>query len=313
MPTYARPLRSMLFVPGNRAEWIGKAAASGADAIIIDLSDAVPQSDIDLARRNVTDFLAARSPLTRDVAILVRTNEVRSPLFEGDLSAAIRPKLYGIMLPLVDSPDDVATAVGYIDKFEQAAGVAVGKTVVVPSLETAASLRLAYQIAIASDRVEHVGAGSSDQGDIARSIGYRWSEEGMESLAFRSMALLEARAAGIAYPVSGMWTTVEDLIGLRRYAEQTRNLGYAGMMAIHPSHISTINEVFSPTAADIAHWQLVLTAMRSAQSAGVGATRLNGRLIDEAHARTALQGLEYAHRLGLTDWQPTGPTVDQNR
>jgi citrate lyase subunit beta / citryl-CoA lyase len=301
MASNARPLRSLLFVPGNRAEWIGKAIASGADAVIIDLSDAVPQADVEIARRNVADFLADRPVRDDETAILVRTNEVRSPLFEKDLVAVIRPGLYGIMLPLIDSPDDVVMATGYIEKCESAAGVPIGKTVVVPLLETAASVRLAYQIAIASDRVEHVGAGSSEQGDVARSVGYRWSADGTESLAFRSMALLEVRAAGIAYPVSGMWTVIDDLRGLHTYAEQTRNLGYTGMMAIHPSHIPAINEVFSPTTEDIAQWQQVLKAMRQAQRSGIGATRLNGKLIDEAHARTALQGLEYARRLGLTD------------
>jgi citrate lyase subunit beta / citryl-CoA lyase len=301
MASHTRPLRSLLFVPGNRAEWIDKAVASGADAVIIDLSDAVPQADVEVARCNVADFLVGRPVRDGETAVLVRTNEVRSPLFERDLTAVIRPGLYGIMLPLIDAPEDVVMAAEYIEKCESAVGVPIGKTVIVPSLETAASVRLAYQIAIASDRVEHVGAGSSEQGDIARSIGYRWSADGVESLAFRSMALLDVRAAGIAYPISGMWTIIDDLQGLRAYAEQTRNLGYTGMMAIHPSHISTINDVFSPTIGDIAQWQQVLKAMRSAQRSGVGATRLNGKLIDEAHARTALQGLEYARRLGLTD------------
>ena len=111
--------------------------------------------------------------------------------------------------------------------------------------------------------------------------------------------LLDVRAAEIYNPISGLWGVVDDLEGLRAFAEQSRDLGYQGLMAIHPSHLPVINEVFTPSSSEIREWQQVIEAMEEAEREGRGAIRLSGRLIDFAHVATARRNLEFARDLGL--------------
>jgi citrate lyase subunit beta/citryl-CoA lyase len=166
-------------------------------------------------------------------------------------------------------------------------------------METPMALLTAYEIATSTDRIAYMGAGISKRGDIARTMGYRWSDEGTETLYFRSKVLLDVRAAGVENPLSGMWGDVADLDGLRRLADQTRGLGYEGMMVIHPSHVEIVNEVFSPSSDEIAEWQETLRVMDAATEAGSGVTTINGQVVDEAHVLTARQELERAARWGL--------------
>jgi citrate lyase subunit beta/citryl-CoA lyase len=100
-------------------------------------------------------------------------------------------------------------------------------------------------------------------------------------------------------PLSGIWGVIDDLYGLRAFAEHSRDLGYEGLMCIHPSHVPVIHAVFTPTEAEIAHWRAVIDAMARAEAAGIAAIRLEGRLVDVAHVHTARRNLERAARLGV--------------
>jgi citrate lyase subunit beta/citryl-CoA lyase len=292
----APPLRSLLFVPGHRSGWIASAQRSGTDAILVDLQDAVPPGEIDRARevvRAAVEELSGAPP-----AILARVSAVDSPALDADLDAVVRPGLAGIVLPMVETPADVQALGGRLDRLEASRGIAAGSTVIMPLVETALAARFAFEIARSSERVAYMGAGTAPEGDIARAIGFRWTPEGSETLLLRSWVLLNARAAGVPFPVSGLWPLVDDLVGLRAFAEQTRGLGYAGMTAIHPSHVPVINEVFTPTGDEIRRWRDVIGALDTAATGG-GALRFGDTMIDAAHARTARLGLELARRLGV--------------
>jgi len=179
----------------------------------------------------------------------------------------------------------------------RARGMADGSVIIMPLVETARAARFSYEIAVASRRVEYMGAGTSRQGDIARALGYRWTPEGTETLTMRSWVLLNVRAAGVRYPLTGLWADVDDLDGCRRWVEDARDLGYTGTMAIHPSHIPIINEVFTPSPEQIAYWERVVEVMAARQAEGVGALRLEGKMIDEADAKTAKDNLARVRRL----------------
>jgi citrate lyase subunit beta/citryl-CoA lyase len=291
------PLRSLLFVPGHREAWFAKAFSSGADAVIFDLSDAVPAANVPHARKAVG---AAIEEHGGSQSFFVRVSPSQSAEIVDDLDAVVLPGLTGVMLPLVTSPGDVKSVAQRLDALESRRTLDVGTTIIFPLVETALAVRFAFEIATASGRVAYMGGATSRNGDIARAIGYRWTPEGTETLTLRSWVLLNMRAAAVPYPVSAMWSIVDDLDGLRSFALQTRALGYDGMMAIHPSHIPVINEVFTPTEEEVAHWRAVLEAMRSAQASGVGAKRHLGEMIDEADAKTATMMLEFAARLGIT-------------
>ncbi|MEU4232398.1 CoA ester lyase [Nonomuraea sp. NPDC026600] len=278
------PLRSLLFVPGTRTEWLAKAEAAGADAVILDLEDAVPPAGKATARARVADAIAHA---TGDMALFVRINPLDGWTAAEDLRAITHPRLAGVVLPKVGDQADVLLADRLLTWCERERGLPEGHIALVPLLESAAALRGAYDIARAAARVAYLGAVTGRGGDVERAIGYRWSRQGTETLALRSRVLLDVRAAGVPCPIAGLWTNLADLEGLRAFAEQNRSLGYEGMMAIHPSHIPVINEVFSPTPEELARYARMIAAVEEAQAHGAGAITFEGDMVDEAMAARA--------------------------
>lgn len=294
----ARPIRSLLFVPGNREEWMHKGLASGADALALDLESAIPRGEAEAARGACRRVLEAHDPSAAP-ALLVRVSPVDTPAQAADLDAVVRPGLHGILLPQVASAEDVRATDRALARCEARAGMPVGAIRLMPLVESANAVRTAFAIASASPRIAYMGGATSRGGDLARSLGYRWSAAGEETLFLRSKVLVDVRAAGVPNPISGLWGRVDDREGLRRFAEQSRALGYEGLMAIHPGQLPVIHEVFSPSAEEIAEWRRILEALEAAHAEGRGTLRLDGRLVDEAHAVTARLQLERARRLGL--------------
>lgn len=279
------PLRSLLFVPGNRTDWLTKADAAGADAAILDLEDAVPDDAKVAARAGVAE--AVSRSFSSGMRLLVRVNPLNATAgwaSADELRAVARPGLYGIALPKVSSADDIRLADRLLSWCEHEHGLPEGHFALVPLLETARALREAYDIGRAATRVSHLGALTAPGGDVERAVGYRWSPDGTETRDLRARVLLDARAAGSPHPVSGLWADIADLGGLRRFAEQNRALGYEGMMVIHPSHVGIVNEVFSPDADELARHERLIAAVEKAQAEGLGAIRFEGRMIDEAMA-----------------------------
>ncbi|MFJ3952411.1 HpcH/HpaI aldolase/citrate lyase family protein [Streptomyces libani] len=287
------PLRSLLFVPGTRTDWLPKAQAAGADAVILDLEDAVPEQGRASARAQVGEAIAqAAADAAGHPALFVRTNPLDGWSAAEELRTVVRPGLTGIVLPKVRHAQDVRFADRLLGWCEREQGLPRGQVALVPLLETARGLREAYDCAAAASRVAYLGALTGAGGDVERAVGYRWSPEGTETLALRSRVLLDVRAAGALHPVAGLWTRIADLAGLRSFAEQNRSLGYEGMMAIHPSHISVINEVFSPGSDELARCARLIAAVEEAQANGAGAVSFEGEMVDEAMATTARQMLE---------------------
>ncbi|WP_326626853.1 CoA ester lyase [Nonomuraea fuscirosea] len=285
------PLRSLLFVPGNRTDWLLKAAAAGADAAILDLEDAVPPAGKSAARAQVAEAVAT---WTGDMALFVRINPLDGWAAAEDLRAVTHSRLHGVVLPKVGEPADVLLADRMLTWCEREHGLTEGRIALVPLLESALALRAAYDIATASPRAAYLGAVTGKGGDVERAIGYRWTPSGTETLALRSRVLLDVRAAGAPCPVAGLWTTIGDLDGLRAFAEQNRSLGYEGMMAIHPSHIPVINEAFSPGPEDLARYARLIATVEEAQARGAGAITFEGEMVDEAMAARARAALHRA-------------------
>ncbi|MFC4494129.1 HpcH/HpaI aldolase/citrate lyase family protein [Streptomyces ovatisporus] len=302
------PLRSLLFVPGNRTEWLPKAEASGADAAILDLEDAVAEADKPAACAEVGEAVASRaesSESTGRMALFVRINPLGSWTAAEELRAVAGPGLAGVLLPKVSDEEDVRFADRLLSWCEREEDLPLGSIALVPLLESALSLRSAYEIGAAASRVAYLGALTGAGGDVERAVGYRWSPEGSETLALRSRVLLDVRASGAPHPVTGLWTHIDDLDGLRHFAEQNRSLGYTGMMAIHPSHVPVINEVFSPGADELDRCRRLVATVREAQLRGAGAVTFEGRMVDEAMATTAQQTLDLEQRRRRTARGPS--------
>ncbi|HEX2173382.1 MAG TPA: CoA ester lyase [Dehalococcoidia bacterium] len=293
-----RPLRSKLFVPGNKDDWMRKAPKYGADALIFDLEDAVPEHDRPRARqlvRAVLEDLGAQGQ-----TLFIRVNALDTGQTFDDLEAVVCSGLHGILLPKVSSPRDVIVVDGALNWFERRAGVPEGSTIIQPLLESAAGLRQAYEIAVASPRIAYLGAGSAKGGDMARAVGYEWTPEGLETLFYRSKVLLDARAANIQYPMTGLWVDVRDTEGLRQFAQRSRQLGYVGMHAIYPGHVPVINDVFSPTPDEVAYWEELIGVLEEAERNGTTAVTFRDEMVDTAMVKTGRDRLALARRLGTS-------------
>jgi citrate lyase subunit beta / citryl-CoA lyase len=294
-----RPVRSLLFIPGNRASWMPKAVASGADAVVFDLEGSLPYDEKDTGRHTVREVVDGSDPAGPAVFVRINDSHANRELQAADLDVVVGPGLAGVLLPQVCGVEEVVRLDEALSELEAARGMAAGSVALMPLMETPQALYAAYQIATSVPRIAYMGAGISRRGDIARTMGYRWTPEGLETLYFRSKVLLEVRAAGVPNPLSGMWGDVADLEGLRRLADQTRDIGYEGMMVIHPTHVPIVNEVFSPSADEVQRWREIVAGMAEGLREGRGAIRLHGEVVDEAHVKTAEQGLARAARFGL--------------
>lgn len=293
----AKPIRTELFVPGNKEDWMRKAPRYGADALILDLEDSVPPPQKPAARQSVARMTQELGEAGQ--TIVVRVNRLETGLTGGDLEAVVGPHLYCVLLPKVEGPADVAEVDTLLRHFERQKGLEVGRIFIDPALETASGIRQSWEIANASPRVAHMGASGGKGGDTARSIGFQWTPEGMETLFLRSKVLVDVRAAGIPYPMSGGWMDIHDLDGLRQSAQQAKQLGYTGMHLIHPSHVPVVNEVFTPSAEEVAHYKGLIEAMETRRSEGGAAVTFGGDMVDIAHEETARAMLEIAREMGV--------------
>jgi citrate lyase subunit beta/citryl-CoA lyase len=297
VPFQARPIRTELFVPGNKEDWMRKAPRYGADALILDLEDSVPLEHKLAARILVAKMLQELGEAGQ--TLVVRVNRLETGLTAEDLEAITGPHLYCVLLPKVEGPADVVEVDTLLRHFERQKGLELGRIFIDPSLETASGIRQSWEIAISSPRVAHMGASGGKGGDTARSIGFQWTPEGLETLFLRSKVLVDVRAAGIPYPMSGGWMDIHDLEGLGRAAQQAKQLGYTGMHLIHPSHVPVVNEVFTPTPEEVAHYKGLIEAMEATRAQGGAAVTFDGDMVDIAHEETARAMLQIAHEMGV--------------
>ncbi|MFA5569071.1 MAG: CoA ester lyase [Trueperaceae bacterium] len=289
----AAAARSYLFVPGDNEALIGKALRSEADAVVMDLEDAVAPQRKGVARETVARSLSAQpGALLRRV---VRIGAVRGGPGLEDLGAIVRPGLDAVRLPKVDDPGDVRLVASVLDELEREALLKPGSVRLQCTIESAVGVLRAEAIARAHPRVEALVFGHAD---FAADIGARPSPSGNETLAARSWLVLCSRAAGISAPIDGAFTALDDPEGLKRSVEQARNLGFQAKSAIHPKQLPTIHAGFSPTEDEIALAREHLAVFESAVERGAGAAKTaSGQMVDEAvakHARAVLA------RAGLT-------------
>jgi citrate lyase subunit beta/citryl-CoA lyase len=284
-------LRSMLFTPGNSQRMIQKALTLGADAVILDLEDAVPVSEKEAARRLVGQSVAQLTAAGQQV--FVRVNALSTGLTAEDLNWVVQPQLAGIVLPKADSGADVATVAEWIDGLEGKQGMQRESVALVPLLETAQGVLNAREVCEAVPRIIAVAFGALD---FARDMGIRLSTEGTEVLYARSRIALVASAAQVL-AIDTPWIDIADREGLVREAKHARQLGFRGKLVIHPSQIARVNEVFSPSEDEVAYARKVVEAFRTAEAEGLGAISLDGKMIDTANARQAADLIAWAEAI----------------
>jgi citrate lyase subunit beta / citryl-CoA lyase len=288
-----RPVRSLLFVPGHRGTWVEKAIAKGVDGVILDLEDSVPNDLKTEARAEVARSITRLRENGADIAVYVRINPLDTGLTGDDIEAVAIPGLDGFALPKLYGADDVVRYEALVTHFEAKNGVEPGTIEFICDLETAESYAACEEIAKAP-RVATLFAGTARDADVSRSIGFTFTPGGEETLYLRSRAVLACRAAGLDFPLVGVWQDLADPEGARNFSVKNRELGFRGQVLIHPSHIDVANEVFSPSQFEVDFYAGMIEAFEKAEAGGAAAVVYEGMHVDYAHIKTAREVLAYA-------------------
>ena len=284
--------RSTLFVPANIPTFVEKAHTRGADAICLDLEDSVlPEK-----KAEARDALARAIPsVGRDGAdVLVRINR-QWELAYADLDAAVVPGVTCIVVPKVESPEDIYAIDRLIEEREVRQDMPRRSVQIAVKLETARGLLQDVAIAQASPRVCSLSAGTED---FATDLGVELTEEGWELFYSRARVVVVARAYGLE-PLNllGRTSDYRDLHAFRESALRARRLGFSGASCIHPSQVPVLNEVFSPTSAEIEGAHRLLEEAARAEAAARGAFESGGRMADAPTVERAKRLLARAARI----------------
>ena len=274
------PVRSYLYVPGSDPRRIEKALASEADAVILDLEDAVAPNRKEEARNTVAEVLRSE----HEKPVFVRINAPGSVLAEEDVEAVAGLRLAGLRLPKTESPEAVRRVAQQLENLGCEAGLQC-------LVESALGLELAFEIARAHEKVVGMSIGEAD---LAADLGVR-GDAGL--LYARSRLVAATRAAGLPGPVQSVYTNVRDAEGLRRSTMEGKDMGFVGRSAIHPTQIEVINEIFTPTEEEVAEAKDLLARLEESSGTGTGAFALeDGRFVDEAVVGSARLTLALARR-----------------
>lgn len=271
-------LRSLLFVPGDRPDRMSKAMVSGADAVILDLEDAVAPSAKPAARHMVAEFLGQGG---HGVPVFVRINPLDSGLAQADLDAVAGRGAAGFVLPKSLSGESV----GLLSAMLDAAGDHSAAILPVAS-ETPQAVFGLGSYAGSSDRLCGLTWGAED---LPAAIGASSAREPDGSYTpvyevVRTLALMGAHAAGVV-AIETVYPAFKDLEGLAGYTARARRDGFTGMLAIHPAQIPVINAAFTPTPAEVDHARAVVALF--AANPGAGALALDGKMLDAPHLAAA--------------------------
>lgn len=286
-------IRSMLFLPGNTPNMLINGDVLGADAVILDLEDAVSPDEKDAARILVRNAL---SRMGFGCQTVVRVNSLDSGLLDGDLEEIVPQRPTALMLPKTSSREDILKTDRRLTALEARLGLPTGSARLIPLLETAAGIENAYAIALASPRILGLFLGAED---LSADLRCKRTKEGREIDYARHRIVMAARAAGVE-AFDTPFTDVNDDEGLLADAQYAKSLGFTGKASISPRHVEGINRVFSPTPAEIAYAREVLAVIEEAKRQGKGAISLHGKMVDAPIVNRARQTLDAARALGLS-------------
>jgi len=247
--------RSYLFVPGNRPDRYGKAIAAGADAVIVDLEDAVPAQDKSAARAALAAWLSPEHPVS------IRVNGAESRWFREDLALCNAPGVAGVLLPKAERAEDVGAIAEHC----------AATTPILALIETARGFWNAQALA----QAPHVRRFIFGSIDFQVDLGIQGEEE--ELLYFRSQLVLVSRIAGLEPPVDGVTTAIDDAERIRRETLRAKRLGFGAKLCIHPRQVNAVNECFEPSAEEETWARRIIEAAEAVHGAAVS---VDGKMVD---------------------------------
>ena len=287
------PLKSMLFVPGDSEKKMTKAQGNAANALILDLEDAVSVDRIDIARGMVTEFLSSHPDRSRQ-QLWVRINPLTTPLALPDLVAVVRGGPNGIMLPKIESAADIAALDRYLTALEARDAIPAGSIRIIPvATETPQAIFAIGSYRGISPRLAGLTWGAED---LSAALGASTNRLDSGELEFtyqiaRSLCLIGANAAGVQ-AIDTLTPDFRDGERLVREVRLSRRAGFTGKIAIHPDQVDAINTGYSPDEAELGHARAVVAAFE--QAGGAGAVQLEGRMLDKPHLVQALRVISMA-------------------
>jgi len=281
-----KTIRSFLFIPGDSEKKLAKISSIPADAVIIDLEDAVLPARKTIARQMCTDFLKSQ---TVSPEVWVRINPLDTEMWVSDLEAVVEHAPAGIVLPKPNGPADVETLGNKLDLLESRHKLPLGCIKILPvATETAVAVTTLNTYARSHmPRLYGLTWGAEDLAADISALKNR-DENGNFSFPFdlvRAQALFAAKAAGVQ-AVDSLFADFKDFKGLKTYAQNSFEIGFSGMLAIHPAQVEIINRAFLPNEKQVSHARKILKAFADAD--GAGAVSVDGKMLDIPHKKQAL-------------------------
>jgi len=289
-------MRTLLFVPGNRPDRVDKAFNSKADAVIIDLEDAVLHSE----KENTREVVKEKILEYQNKNVIVRTNSLASGFLEGDLCKVAVKGLFCIMLPKVETGSDVKKIGLLLDKVEKQNKIKQYTILVIPLIETALGVQNVFQILSEKTGFKRLYTAAFGAADYTLDMGIEMTANADELFYARSKIAVACRAAHTKPPIDSPYMVdIKDAKGLEADARRAKQLGFQGKLCIHPNQVGICNDIFSPGADEIEYAKKVVAAFKLAKAKGVGAIQIDGKFIDYPVVEKARRMLIIAEKMGF--------------
>ena len=265
--------RSYLFAPGNHERRVEKALGLGADVVILDLEDAVAISE----KKSTRELINKTLEQPRNCAVFVRVNAYDTEFCYGDICSIVSENLDGIVLPKLESSEDLRSIDWLLGNLEQERGLPNGSIDLMPIIETAVGLVNIREIARADTRVKRLAFGG---GDYTRDLGMEWTLKEDELLPVRSEMVLASRFGKLEPPVDTVFIHIKKHDAFRSSCSNILGLGFQGKMCIHPDQVPVTNETFTPDPEEVKWSQRVIDEFAKAEKAGIASIQIDGYFVD---------------------------------
>ena len=269
------PIRSFLFTPANHPRRVEKVFQVGADAVILDLEDAVAISEKPAARQDVVNAFCSRP--NSGTRHYVRVNSIDTPYCEEDIKATVGPWLDGVVLPKVESRACLNELERMLAAAEAEQGLPVGSLDLMPIIETGRGVESAKKIATADSRIKRLAFGG---GDYTLDLNYLWEADEAVLAYARAKLSHASRLGDLEPPIDTVVLQIKDNDRFLQSARQGKQFGFGGKLCIHPDQIPLTHAIFTPSEAEIAHARAVVAAFEAAEAEGSASIQLDGYFID---------------------------------
>ncbi|MEN1967960.1 CoA ester lyase [Lentibacillus sp. N15] len=266
-------LQTLLFAPANHPRKVQKALNLEVDAIIIDLEDACAIEEKEKSRPSVVKALQ----LPRTPKAYVRVNPISTPYFFGDINAVVIPNLDGIILPKVETAEDLTIADWIISSLEKELNLPYQSIDVIPIIETAKGVSNLKSILKNKKRVNRIAFGA---GDFTNDLGIEWNKSSNELLYTKSKIVIESRTAKLDPPIDTVYVDLGDQEGLKEETEAAKKLGFQGKLLIHPQQIEIVKTIINPGEDEIKKAEEIIEAFEEAEKNGSSSIRVGDQFVD---------------------------------